>query len=363
MKDTLTDANFPRTADQRVYHLGVRPGEVANRIVTVGSPSRANTVASFLDAKPKPFVLNSERGFLTITGRYKGVPVSIISIGMGSPNMDFFVREIRESVSGDLAIIRLGSCGGLVDIRPGTVVVADACVSISRNVDFDFANPESCDEPAYRISKPVAADEKLTNELVKALHAAKPSTSLSDIISGTVNASADRYVDKTSCSHQKFSDDGPVFASFYSSQGRQTSFPDHNEHLIEYLQKMVENLSTLEMETFHLFHLAACWRARSAVSTVERTPLTTGPVTPVIAQSSNPTPQIPPTPQALPNSVIRAAGIHMVFASRKSRDFITPEQVKEVEEWTGQGVLNALVNIDIPEDQMHTSEGSVWELV
>lgn len=74
--------------------------------VTVGSPSRANTIASYLDAQPKPFVLNSERGFLTITGRYQGVPVSIVSIGMGAPNMDFFVREIRESVSGDLAIIR-----------------------------------------------------------------------------------------------------------------------------------------------------------------------------------------------------------------------------------------------------------------
>ncbi|PPQ90719.1 hypothetical protein CVT25_005027 [Psilocybe cyanescens] len=351
MKDTLTDANFPRTADQRVYHLGVRPGEVANRIVTVGSPSRANTVASFLDAQPKPFVLNSERGFLTITGRYKGIPISIVSIGMGSPNMDFFVREIRESVSGDLAIIRLGSCGGLVDIRPGTVVVPNACVSISRNVDFDFANPENCDEPAYRISKPVAADENLTNELVKALYAAKPSTSVSDIISGTVNASAD---------------------SFYSSQGRQTSFPDHNEDLIEYLQTKIKNLSTLEashycdnffkslvsiltfsavqMETFHLFHLAACWHARTAVSKVVRTPLTTGPVTPIIAQSSNPTPQVPPAPLPLPNSVIRAAGIHMVFASRKSQDFITPEQVQEVEDWAGQGVLNALINIDIPKD-------------
>ena len=26
--------DFPRTADQRVYHLGLRPGEVANRIVS-----------------------------------------------------------------------------------------------------------------------------------------------------------------------------------------------------------------------------------------------------------------------------------------------------------------------------------------
>jgi len=342
MKYTLTDANFPRTADQRVYHLGVRPGEVANRIVTVGSPSRANTIASFLDAQPTPFVLNSERGFLTITGRYKDTPMSIVSIGMGSPNMDFFVREIRESVIGDLAIVRLGSCGALVDVPPGTVVVPKSSVAISRNVDFNFASPENCDEPAYRISKPVSADEELTREVIKALEAAKPSTSASAIISGTINASAD---------------------SFYSSQGRQTSFPDHNLDLIEHLQKKVENLSTLEMETFHLFHLAACWVNRTVFTDAGSTPLTTGPVTPVIAQSSGPTHPLHRAPPPLPNSVIRAAGTHIVFASRKSQDFITPQQVEELENWTAQGILNALVNIDIPEARLHSSEGSVWELV
>lgn len=75
--------------------------------ITVGTPSRARTVAGFLDKAPKPFELSSERGFLTITGRFKNVPISIVSIGMGSPNMDFFVREMRESVNGDMAIIRL----------------------------------------------------------------------------------------------------------------------------------------------------------------------------------------------------------------------------------------------------------------
>ncbi|KDR73232.1 hypothetical protein GALMADRAFT_100855 [Galerina marginata CBS 339.88] len=342
MKDTLTDANFPRTADQRVYHLGVRPGEVANRIVTVGSPSRANTIASFLDAQPKPFVLNSERGFLTITGRYNGTPISIVSIGMGSPNMDFFVREIRESVSGDLAIVRLGSCGALVNVPPGTVVVPKSSVAISRNVDFDFTTPENCDEPAYHISKPVSADEELTKEIIKALKATKPSTSASVIMSGTVNASAD---------------------SFYSSQGRQTSFPDHNSDLIEHLEKKVQNLSTLEMETFHLFHLAACWVGRTVSTDAAPTPLTTGPVTPVIAQSSSPTHPLHRAPPPLPNSVIRAAAAHMVFASRKSQDFITPQQVEEVENWTAQGILNGLVNIDIPEGRMQSNEGSVWEFV
>ena len=41
---------------------------------------------------------------------------------------------------------------------PGTVVIPTACVAISRNVDFDFVNPESCEEPAYRISKPVSKE-------------------------------------------------------------------------------------------------------------------------------------------------------------------------------------------------------------
>ena len=77
--------------------------------VTVGSHSRARTLQGLLDAKPEPFILASERGFLTITGRYRNVPISIVSIGMGYPNMDFFVREVRECLFGDMVVIRLES--------------------------------------------------------------------------------------------------------------------------------------------------------------------------------------------------------------------------------------------------------------
>jgi uridine phosphorylase len=48
------------------------------------------------NGNPSLFELYSDRGFLTLTGTYKGVQVSIVSIGMGAPNMDFFVREGRE---------------------------------------------------------------------------------------------------------------------------------------------------------------------------------------------------------------------------------------------------------------------------
>ncbi|EPQ61316.1 purine and uridine phosphorylase, partial [Gloeophyllum trabeum ATCC 11539] len=204
--------DFPRTLDQRVYHLGLRAGEVANRIITVGSPSRAGSIASFLDAEPKPFRITSERGFLTITGRYKGVPVSICSIGMGHPNMDFFVREVRECLSGDMIVVRLGSCGCLLDHPVGTIVVPKACVAVSRNYDYDFGIGNS-PEPPYRISKPIAAGFQQPD-------------ALSRVLSDVVNASAD---------------------SFYSSQGRQTSFPDHNQDLIPTLLSSIPGLATLEV--------------------------------------------------------------------------------------------------------------------
>jgi uridine phosphorylase len=118
-------SDFPRTPDGRVYHLGLKTGEVANRIVcpnifaqenltdrfqvAVGHPSRALIIAEHLDKTPVPFKLTSERGFVTFTGRYKGVPVSIVSTGMGFPNTDFFVREVRECLNGDMLVIRSGN--------------------------------------------------------------------------------------------------------------------------------------------------------------------------------------------------------------------------------------------------------------
>jgi uridine phosphorylase len=74
--------------------------------VTVGAISRAELIATYLDASPKPFSLYSERGFLTITGCYRGVPVSVVCIGMGGPNVDFFIREVRECLQGDMLVIR-----------------------------------------------------------------------------------------------------------------------------------------------------------------------------------------------------------------------------------------------------------------
>ena len=57
-------------------------GDLANRIITVGHESRGEKIASWLDTNPAPKRYSSSRGFITITGYYHGVMVSIVSIGM-----------------------------------------------------------------------------------------------------------------------------------------------------------------------------------------------------------------------------------------------------------------------------------------
>ncbi|SJL12585.1 uncharacterized protein ARMOST_16013 [Armillaria ostoyae] len=414
MKDTLTDAItkeiqiFPerQTFVSITLDYGPERSPIGSKFnediqITVGSPSRAHTIASYLDVTPKPFQLSSERGFLTITGRYKRVPVSIVSIGMGAPNMDFFVREVRECLVGDM----LGSCGGLIHVPVGTVVVPKACISVTRNVDFDFVNPEENDDVPYKISKPVYADPEFHDvvgrktfaaevhlplfkcphvfpedgsdphtskelsanqspmhltepgsdpvfKVHQALESVKPSGSTTPIVAGITNASAD---------------------SFYSSQGRQTSFPDNNETLIEQIIASTSDVATLEMETHHLYHLAECWSKKRKVAKVSEAalpPLSTGPVKPVASSDKAAGTTTETSALAAPDTVIRAAAAQMVFASRTSQDFITPQQVQDTERWTGKassmsygsGVLEALIRMELAADRVHPDEGSVWAL-
>lgn len=49
MKEALADANFPRDALGRTYHVALAPGQLANRIIIVGEPTRARRIAKHFD--------------------------------------------------------------------------------------------------------------------------------------------------------------------------------------------------------------------------------------------------------------------------------------------------------------------------
>ncbi|KAJ1977557.1 hypothetical protein H4R35_002246 [Dimargaris xerosporica] len=288
----MTTANFPVDPEGRTHHVGVRRGEVANRIVTVGDKARARTLALLLDqgtASDARFVHESPRGFYTVTGTYHGVPVSIVAIGMGMAMMDFFVREVRAVVEGPMAIIRLGSCGTSGRAQLGDIIVPDQAIAVTRNYDY-FSTGHG---EAYRLSKPTACDAQLGQALYTRLSACLGAARVKQ----GLNATCD---------------------SFYSSQGRQNhDFVDANQGIIDRLQQTYPQFISMEMETFMLYHLAS-------VSTLSESAA-------VGAQFGAPEP------------TVRAAAAMMVFADRAGDRFISRVEAQQLEIAVGQAVLDSLV--------------------
>jgi uridine phosphorylase len=79
---------------------------VANRILSVGDAHRAWKISRFFDKLESSIYVESTRSFRIFTGTFKGVPISIVATGMGSPMMDFVVRECKKVVDGPMAIMR-----------------------------------------------------------------------------------------------------------------------------------------------------------------------------------------------------------------------------------------------------------------
>lgn len=103
------------------------------------------------------------------------------------------------------------------------------------------------------------------------------------------------------------------------------------------------------METFHLYHLAKNYVPTSPrpLGDVEP-PAASQPVSLTLESATGSSqPKVPNQGMALPPR-IRAAAAQMVFAARLSEAFITPEEVIELERWSGCGVLEALIGIDLP---------------
>lgn len=233
MSKGLIDANFPRLVDGRTMHLNVVEGDVNPRILSVGDAGRGERISSYLENLR---IINSTRGFLTYSGTFEGVPVSIIVTGMGIPMMDFVVREATSVVSSKVAMIRLGTCGILKPTtKPGSIVLASSSRFISQNYSYPIG-------PAYNLSSKVHSDP----ELLKLLKA--------QLINILGSENVDEGVDLT-CE------------TFYSAQGRNDSrFEDSNENLIENMIIKEPEAAAMEMETFKLLHLASTSKGKIAAT-------------------------------------------------------------------------------------------------
>ncbi|MDE1193307.1 MAG: nucleoside phosphorylase [Arachidicoccus sp.] len=105
-----------------IYHLDLKPEELAQNIITVGDPDRVQQISKYFD---KIEITRQHREFITHTGTLGKKRISVISTGIGPDNIDivyneldalanidFSTRTIKEKLS-SLNIIRIGTCGSL----------------------------------------------------------------------------------------------------------------------------------------------------------------------------------------------------------------------------------------------------------
>src|SRR5690606_39115489 len=109
-------------ADKSVYHLNLRPEELAKTIITVGDPDRVALVSQYFDTIE---VRKQKREFHTHTGKIGGKRITVISTGIGTDNIDIVLNELDALANIDfetrtikekktvLDIIRIGTSGAI----------------------------------------------------------------------------------------------------------------------------------------------------------------------------------------------------------------------------------------------------------
>lgn len=129
--------------NNKVYHLDLKPEEIARDIIIVGDPERIPFIAEeFLVDRE---VDRSHRGLRTITGTLKetGRRVTLTTSGMGTPSLEIVLNELvalneidfrtmtRKEEYEPLTIIRIGTSGGLQhETPPGTLIVTAYAVGL-----------------------------------------------------------------------------------------------------------------------------------------------------------------------------------------------------------------------------------------
>jgi uridine phosphorylase len=105
-------------------HLLCKRGDIAPSVILPGDPGRVLRFAELLDGA-KEIAFNRE--YRTVTGKYKGMPVSIVSTGIGGPATAIAIEELVNL--GAKRLVRVGSCGGNTkDIKIGDIVISDSVV-------------------------------------------------------------------------------------------------------------------------------------------------------------------------------------------------------------------------------------------
>jgi uridine phosphorylase len=120
--DRIAESELIINSRGAVYHLDLRPEELAHTVITVGDPDRVKEVSKHFDAVE---ITRNHREFVSHTGRIGSKRITVVSTGIGTDNIDIVLNELDALVNIDftsrtikpalthLNIIRIGTSGAL----------------------------------------------------------------------------------------------------------------------------------------------------------------------------------------------------------------------------------------------------------
>ncbi len=249
------------TKDGRIYHLGLRPDQLARNVFFVGDPARADRVAKHFDTIEHKV---ENREFVTRTGTWREMPVSVIATGIGTDNNEIALVEAfalneydlktrtRKADAPPLTVIRIGTSGSLQrDIKVGTLAISSYGLGLDNTglyYELEAAD-ESClriEEEAYRlVTEATPAGRRFKGKIHPYASKASP-----EVVEALVKHTGKNYVVGITASS----------SGFYAPQGR--GLPGL-ELTVSGLQEQLAILRVdslrvvnLEMESSLLFHLA-----------------------------------------------------------------------------------------------------------
>ncbi len=246
----IPDSELIINGDGSIFHLHLKPGQLADRVVLVGDPARVDTVASYFSEVECNV---SSREFHSITGFYKGKRITVVSHGIGNDNMDIVLSELDALANIDfttrtvnktirrLTLVRIGTSGGLQPFVPvGTYVAAGKSIGFDGVIYF-YKDHEKVRDKAF--------ERALCNQLKWQIEGIKPyvvnaDTSLTEQICGK-----DIQMGVTIAAN-----------GFYGPQGRELRLPLDDPRLNEKIEGFNYDglkITNFEMESSSLAGLSA----------------------------------------------------------------------------------------------------------
>lgn len=154
-KKYFAESELIINADGSVFHLHIKPEQLADKVILVGDPGRVSLVASHFEKVECDI---QSREFHTITGSYQGKRISVVSTGIGCDNIDIVMNELdalanidfttrhEKSPLKSLTLVRLGTCGGLQEYTPeGTYIASEKSIGFDGLLNYYAGRNEACD--------------------------------------------------------------------------------------------------------------------------------------------------------------------------------------------------------------------------